>query len=134
MMPAQCGPIFFYKCQNILHIKSSLIFSGDFPWPMALSQKMIGPTLWRMSQKLLEICSMDTTLGSVPILEVGCSHFFYLITQRVQYTNELQKTRIWGWIWYTPSPNIDLDFFPEQNKPTIKSINITFQQWFLMKI
>ena len=58
-------------------IKSSLIFPGDFPWPMALSQKMIGPTLWRMSQKLLEICSMDTTLGSVPILEVGYSHHFF---------------------------------------------------------
>ena len=34
----------------------------------------------------------------------------------------------------TPSPNSDLDFFNEQRKLTVKSINMTFQQLFLMEI
>ena len=64
------------------------IFPGDFPWPMAPSLKMIGRTPWRMSQKQLEICSMDTTLGSVPILEVGYSHHFFSFVQEEKSQTE----------------------------------------------
>ena len=57
---------------------------------------------------------------------------FLILVPKVAYDHSELKIRPWD--HSTPSLNIDLDFLNEQRKQTIKSINMTFQQLFLIEI
>ena len=58
--------------------------------------------------------------------------------ERTLFASNAKINVFWKKIWMkrpcTPSPNVNLDFFDEQSKLAINSINMTFQLLILMKI